>query len=98
MHQVTLGCRSAHAGVSPDDGNPVLDQGVYVGPGARVLGNIWIGEWSIVGANAVVTKSIPPNSIVVGYNKVLSKPTKECSLNFQTTYARNIRNHRPFAC
>ena len=37
---------------------------VSIGAGAAVLGPIKIGSNSIIGANAVVTKSVPPNSVV----------------------------------
>lgn len=77
LQQVTLGCRSAYAGVTEDDGDPRLGEGVYIGPGARILGPITIGEWSIIGANAVVTASVPAYSIVVGYNKVLELTTRD---------------------
>ena len=37
-----------------------------MGTGAKVLGNITIGDNSYIGANAVVIKDVPPNSTVVG--------------------------------
>ncbi|MSN96821.1 serine O-acetyltransferase [Campylobacter sp. FMV-PI01] len=46
--------------------HPTLEDGVIVGAGAKILGNITIGKNSKIGANAVVTKDIPPNSTVVG--------------------------------
>jgi len=61
-HGVTLG------GTSLDKGkrHPTLSDCVVVGAGAKILGNITIGENSRIGANAVVVKSVPPNSVVVG--------------------------------
>jgi serine O-acetyltransferase len=61
-HGVTLG------GVSLNKGkrHPTLGDRVVVGAGAKILGAITIGEGSRVGANAVVVKSVPPNSVVVG--------------------------------
>lgn len=61
-HGVTLG------GVSLEKGkrHPTLEDGVVVGAGAKILGNITIGEGSRVGANAVVVKSVPHDSVVVG--------------------------------
>jgi serine O-acetyltransferase len=61
-HGVTLG------GVSLEKGkrHPTLGDNVVVGAGAKVLGNIFIGDNSRIGANAVVVKSVPPNSVVVG--------------------------------
>jgi serine O-acetyltransferase len=46
--------------------HPTIGNNVVIGAGAIVLGNILIGENSRVGAGAVVTKSVPPNSTVVG--------------------------------
>src|SRR4030067_64967 len=46
---------------------PILvKKGASVGSGATVLSNVTIGENAIVGAGSVVTKDVPPNSIVVG--------------------------------
>lgn len=46
--------------------HPTLEDGVVVGAGAKILGAITIGERSRIGANAVVVKPVPPNSVVVG--------------------------------
>jgi len=61
-HGVTLG------GVNLDKGkrHPTLDDRVVVGAGAKILGAIEIGRCSRIGANAVVVKPVPPNSVVVG--------------------------------
>jgi len=61
-HGVTLG------GVSLEKGkrHPTLGEGVVVGAGAKILGAIEIGKGSRIGANAVVVKPVPPNSVVVG--------------------------------
>ncbi|ASM35321.1 serine O-acetyltransferase [Campylobacter sputorum subsp. bubulus] len=59
---VTLG------GVSLDRGkrHPTLKEGVVVGAGAKILGNITIGKNSKIGANSVVVKNVPPNCTAVG--------------------------------
>lgn len=44
----------------------VVKRGASIGSGATVLSNVTIGENAIVGAGSVVTKDVPPNSIVVG--------------------------------
>jgi acetyltransferase-like isoleucine patch superfamily enzyme len=44
----------------------VIRKGASVGSGATILSNITIGENAIVGAGSVVTKDVPPNSIVAG--------------------------------
>lgn len=44
----------------------LIKQGATIGSGATILSNITIGENAIVGAGSVVTKDVPPNSIVAG--------------------------------
>lgn len=61
-HGVTLGGTSLEKGKR----HPTLGDRVVVGAGAKILGSITIGEGSRIGANAVVVKSVPPNSVVVG--------------------------------
>ena len=61
-HGVTLGGTSLSKGKR----HPTLEDAVVVGAGAKILGAITIGAGSRVGANAVVVKSVPPNSVVVG--------------------------------
>ena len=46
--------------------HPNIGNNVVVGAGAKILGNITVGDNSYVGANAVVIKDVPPNSTVVG--------------------------------
>ncbi len=46
--------------------HPTIGNNVVVGGGAKILGNITIGDNSYIGANAVVIKDVPPNSTVVG--------------------------------
>jgi len=46
--------------------HPNIGNGVVIGTGAKVLGNITIGDNSYVGANAVILNDIPANSTVVG--------------------------------
>src|SRR5574342_805994 len=61
-HGVTLGGTSLSKGKR----HPTLGDRVVVGAGAKILGAITIGEDSRIGANAVVVKSVPANSVVVG--------------------------------
>ncbi len=44
----------------------IIKRGASVGSGATILANLCIGENAIVGAGAVVTKDVPPNTIVAG--------------------------------
>lgn len=50
---------------------PKIGNRVYIGAGAKIIGDIEIGDDVRIGANAVVTKSIPAGKTVVGYNKIL---------------------------
>jgi serine O-acetyltransferase len=61
-HGVTLGGTSLNKGKR----HPTVGDRVVIGAGAKVLGAITLGDDSRVGANAVVVKSVPPNSVVVG--------------------------------
>ena len=65
-HGVTLGGKSRHGLVPGAQRHPTLENCVTVGAGAKILGPITVGEWSTVGANAVVTKDAPPRSILLG--------------------------------
>jgi serine O-acetyltransferase len=77
LQQVTLGARYPYGKIGQKRGEPVVRQGVYVGPGARVLGAVTLGEYSVVGANAVVTEDVPPYSIIVGHNRILGMKSLE---------------------
>ncbi|MET2012170.1 serine O-acetyltransferase EpsC [Microbacterium chocolatum] len=61
-HGVTLGGRTRDSGKR----HPTLGDGVAVGAGAKILGPISIGAGSAVGANAVVTRDAPADSVLVG--------------------------------
>ncbi|MBI1387667.1 MAG: serine O-acetyltransferase [bacterium] len=59
---VTLGGTGKETGKR----HPTLDRNVMVSAGAKVLGNIRLGENVKIGAQAVVLKDVPPNCTVVG--------------------------------
>jgi len=61
-HGVTLGGTSLQKGKR----HPTIGDRVTIGAGAKVLGPIEIGADSRIGANAVVVKPAPPNSVIVG--------------------------------
>jgi serine O-acetyltransferase len=45
---------------------PIIGDYVHISTGAKVLGKITIGDHSVIAANTVVTKDMPPNSLAVG--------------------------------
>ena len=68
-HMVTLG------GISPSINSndqrhikrhPTLKDNVVVGSGAQILGPVVVGKNSKIGANAVVTKDVPENAVMIG--------------------------------
>lgn len=56
------------------DGKVVIEDDVWVGANALILKGVRIGGGSVVGAGSVVTKDIPPYSIVVGNPAKVIKP------------------------
>ena len=80
-HMVTLG------GISPSINSndqrevkihPTLHDNVVVGSGAQILGPVIVGKNAKIGANAVVTKNVPENAVMVGIPaKNVGKATEE---------------------
>ncbi|MGB4780184.1 serine O-acetyltransferase EpsC [Microbacterium sp.] len=68
-HGVTLGGQTRDAGKR----HPTLGDGVAVGAGAKILGPVVIGAGTVIGANAVVTRDAPEDSVLVG---VPAKPRR----------------------
>lgn len=54
-------------------GPVIIEDNVWVGEGVCILPGVTIGKNSIIGANAVVTKSFPPNSVIAGIPAQLIK-------------------------
>ena len=73
--EITKGCKilshsavehALHPGVASQGGYTVIEDSVFIGMNAIILSNIKVGNNSIVGAGAVVTKNVPPYSVVAG--------------------------------
>lgn len=62
LHGVTLGGTGKEIG----DRHPKIRRGVLISVGAKVLGNIEVGEYSRIGAGSVVLQSVPPHCTAVG--------------------------------
>ena len=69
LHGVTLGSREYIVGKR----HPTLQNNVFVGAGAKILGNIEIGNNVKIGANAVVLTDLPDNSTAVGVPAMIVK-------------------------
>lgn len=65
--------------------HPTVKRGAIIGAGAKVMGNITIGEYSKIGTGAVVLKDVPSNSTCVGVPgrivKRKGKPNKDVDLD-----------------
>ena len=80
-HMVTLG------GIAPSINSndqrdlkrhPTLEDNVVVGSGAQVLGPVTVGKNAKIGANAVVTKDVPENAVMIGI------PAKNINIKSET--------------
>jgi serine acetyltransferase/thymidylate kinase len=69
MQQVTLGAKDGGMRAAP-----VIGDDVYIGAGAKVLGAVRVGRGAVIGANAVVTRDVPPYCTVVGANRIVRAP------------------------
>lgn len=62
LHEVTLGGTGKERG----DRHPKIRRGVLIGAGAKLLGNIEVGECAKIGAGSVVLENVPPHTTVAG--------------------------------
>ena len=72
-HGVTLGGKT----LDPIKRHPTVGNRVIIGAGAKLIGNITIGDDCAVGANAVVTKNMPAGTVAVGVNARLISSISE---------------------
>jgi len=75
LHEVTLGGTGKDRG----DRHPKVRTGVLLGAGAKILGNVEIGEGARVGAGSVVLKDVPPHTSVAGVPAQIIGKTSEVS-------------------
>lgn len=62
LHEVTLG----GSGKLTGDRHPKIRRGVLISAGAKILGNVEVGEGAKIGAGAVVLEDVPPHTTVAG--------------------------------
>ena len=65
-----MGGRAGHKGL------PIIGDNVVIGTHAQIIGNVTIGNNSIVGAGAIVTHDVPDNVVVVGNPAKILKSNK----------------------
>lgn len=66
FHQVTLGVPRLGSQAAP-----IIADNVVIGAGAKLLGNVKVGVGSRIGANAVISRDVPPGAAVVGANRLV---------------------------
>jgi serine O-acetyltransferase len=84
LHEVTLGGTGKETG----DRHPKVRRGVLIGAGAKVLGNVEIGQGAKVGAGSVVLDDVPPHHTVAGVPaRIVGRPEEaEPSLAMDQTF------------
>lgn len=71
LQDVTLGGTGKETG----DRHPKIGRGVLICAGAKILGNVRVGEGAVIGAGSVVLKAVPPHTTVAGVpSRVIGKP------------------------
>lgn len=90
-HGVTLG----QANRGRRTGVPVIGDGVYIGPGAKVVGAVTVGDNVAIGANCVVVDDVPDNAVVAG---VPGRPPPSAAWRGSSTAAAQVCwSRRPIA-
>ena len=60
-------------------GDPTIGDNVFIGNGAKIIGNCTVGEWVFINPGAVITKDVPSYSVVgSGYNNIIGRDGKRC--------------------
>lgn len=79
-HGITIG----QINIGDKQGTPIIGDRVYIGPGAKIIGRICIGDDAAIGANAVVTKDVETHTSVGGI------PAKELSKHGSVGYINRV--------
>lgn len=80
FQQVTIGANTIEG--SKSYGAPTIGSNVYIGAGAKIIGNVYIADNCRIGANAVVVEDVPYNSLVVTTNQELLSRNKPRTIYF----------------
>lgn len=63
---ISQGVTIGQANRGPRRGTPIIGRNVYIGPGAKIVGAVRVGDDVAIGANCVVTDDVPDHAVVVG--------------------------------
>lgn len=93
---ISQGVTIGQANRGRNKGCPTLGDNVYIGPGAKIVGAVRIGNNVAIGANCVVTKDIPDSSVVVGIpGKVISQAGSTGYVNRTEYHDKIVRPRAP---
>jgi serine O-acetyltransferase len=68
--QVTLGELKGYA--------PQIGDGVFIGPGAKIIGRVKVGDGAHIGANALVIKDVPAGALVLAAQaEIIARPSAQ---------------------
>lgn len=70
MQQVTIA-------EGPNKTSATIGDNVFIGAGAKIIGDVVIGDGAVIGANAVVTHNVPPGAVVAGVPAKIIKFNKK---------------------
>ena len=60
-----------------------IGNNVILGSGCTIIGPVTIGDDCIIGARAIVTHDIPPNSVVIGVNQISTRRSDQTAPRFE---------------
>lgn len=86
LHEVTLGGTGKESG----DRHPKVSRGVLIGAGAKILGNVTIGEGAKIGAGSVVLTNVPPHCTYAGIPAVLVGRPESAEPSLDMNHGINI--------
>jgi serine O-acetyltransferase len=69
---------------------PLIGDNVFIGPGAKVLGPVTVGDNSMIGANAVVMKDIPKDSLAVGIPSKIVRTIEEPYIEIEKRFKQYL--------
>lgn len=98
FHGVTIGRKDdiASDGTRTPGGAPTIEDDVWIGPGALIIGSIVVGAGSRVGGGSVVTRDVPAGSLVVGNPAAVisAQVPPDCPNRVDLTTLRSTRSRR----
>ena len=92
FQQVTIGSNALDD--SKNKGYPTIGRNCYIGVGAKIIGNVIIGNNVRIGANTVVTKDVPDNATVVGASFRVIKHDYEINNHFEPYKEEMCKNEK----